>query len=340
MKIKQLSYLIGLSMFLYGCSSTGTEKSVNHAIPVIKERGEGTHLKGLSMTRDFILDSQDDFKGVEEAFERSESKGSKKIFSVKPTGDVKPRAVILLNNKMIVKKSKEGGWFRQKWIPNVEVDLTVRRKNITLCEGFMQLPKATSKGQVDGSNSRDNEVITFMPVLGSNIYNVPTTSDRCNEIIKNHYDYESTKEELDFILSNAKAEGKSPYLAVYESETSPYSSMFLSLGELSDSAIKELSKDWPELIVKVYRHGDAIDPIIAMATVLALDPKLQKAQKDDNWKKVTIATKAAACGGVIAAGTTISLGAFLATPACTEALKEAAYQMGYDLPKFPESWKG
>ena len=349
MKIKQLSYLIGLSMFLYGCSSTGTEKSVNHTIPapvpvmipdsdsepiveknktddgkvekIIKERGDGSHLKGLPMTRDFILDSQDDFRGVEEAFKRSESKGSKKVFSVKPTGDIKPRAVILLTKRVFSRTRGE------PLLGGLTFNLNVKRKNITICEGFLNLPPASPEGGKGPSKDRDNEVITFMPVLGSNINNIPTKPDLCNVLIEDSYDYKNAQKELDFLFGQ-NIKGKSPYLVVYESEDSPYSSMILSLGEFSPSAIKALSKDWSGLIAKVYKHGDTLDPVIGMAIILASDPDLQEAQREDNKANIITIAKTTVCAGSSVVGPSI-----ITTPACIAAIRDAADKLGYPLPE-------
>ena len=281
---------------------------------------DGSYLRGLPMTRDLILDSYNNFQSFDYSFEQAGSKGSKKIFSIKPTGDTKPRAVILLNKK--IHRRLKGTWFPK-------LDLTISRKNITLCEGFMTLPRATAESFA----IRKNEVITFMPVLGENTNNIPQSPEYCRELLENNYDYDSAKEELDFVLTGFNKE-KSPYLAVYESDKSPYSSMILSLGELSPESIKILSKDWSELIIKVYENGDSIDPTVAMATMLSFDPKLQQAQQDSNWKNISFVTREATCEGSIAASSVISLGTFMSTRMCRDAVKEAAYAMGYTVPSF------
>lgn len=304
------------------------EKEANNKVAVTEKSGtassDGSHLRGLPMTRDFILDSYDNFQSFDYTFAQAGSKGSKKIFSIKPTEDTKPRAVILLNKKVF--RKEKGSWFPK-------LDLTISRKNITLCEGFMTLPLATASTSAESREARKNEVITFLPVLGGNISNTLASPDDCQRTLKSNYDYDSAKEELDFVLTGFN-KGRSPYLAVYESDQSPYSSMILSLGELSPEAIKILSKDWSELIIKVYENGDSIDPTVAMATMLSYDPRLQQAQEDSNWTNISIAIRAATCGGAIVAGSVITLGAFANTPMCMNAMEEAAYAMGYTVPSF------
>lgn len=285
---------------------------------------DGSHLRGLPMTRDFILDSYDNFQSFDSTFKQAGSKGSKKIFSIKPTEDTKPRAVILLNRKVFRKEEGSG-------LP--KLDLTISRKNITLCEGFMTLPPATAGTSAESREARKNEVITFLPILGGNANNTLSSPDDCQQALKSNYDYNSAKEELDFILTGFN-KGRSPYLAVYESEKSPYSSMILSLGELSPKAIKVLSTDWSELITKVYENGDSIDPVVAMATMLSYDPILQQAQQDSNWTNISIAIRAATCGGAVVAGSVITLGAFMSTPTCMTAIEAAADAMGYEIPSF------
>jgi len=304
------------------------EKGIDNA-PSVSDRSspdlsDGSHLRGLPMTRDFILDSYDNFQSFDYAFAQAGLKGSKKIFSIKPTGDTKPRAVILLNKK-VFRRTK------RSWFP--KLDLTIKRKNITLCEGFMTLPRATVGDTAESVAIRKNEVITFMPVLGVNANNTPEAPEHCQQLLENNYDYNSAQEELDFILKGFN-KGRSPYLAVYESDKSPYSSMILSLGKLSPESIKILSKDWSELIIKVYENGDSIEPTVAMATMLSYDPKLQQAQQDSNWKNISIAIRAVTCGGAIAAGSVVSLGTFMSTPMCRDAIEEAAYAMGYTVPSF------
>ena len=71
-----------------------------------------------------------------------------------------------------------------------------------------------------------------------------------------------------------------------------------------------------------------------MATMLSYDPRLQQAQEDSNWTNISIAIRAATCGGAITAGSVISLGTFMSTPMCMNAMEEAAYAMGYTVPSF------
>lgn len=347
MNMKLSSCLLALSSILYGCTSSTISPNLPEASPVIvehapspvpiiinesttitidesateghppiKTNSDGTHLKGLPMTRDFIMDSRDDFKDTEDLFQEKGSKGSKKIFSIKPTGNIQPRAVILLKPPSL-------------W------DLTVRKKHISLCEGFMTLPPATpDDGTASKQADRNNEVITFMPVKGTNPNNILLSPGKCGNFIKTNYDYASAQAELDFILAG-KDIGKSPYLAVYESPQSPYSSMVLSLGTLSPDAISVLTENWSDLIMKVYKHGDSIDPTMGTATMLALDPRLQQAQRDAKWRYIKIAVRGATCGGAIAAST-VTLDTLFTTAACKDFIIQAADEMGYELPEnFP-----
>lgn len=343
MNIKLSSCLLALSSILYGCTSSTISPNLLESSPVIvdsepspspviinesttitvdksamkgtpiKTNSDGTHLKGLPMTRDFIMDSHDDFRKTEDLFQTKGSRGSKKIFSIKPTGDIQPRAVILLKSPSLL-----GG--------------TVRKKHISLCEGFMTLPPATPKGGTTSQQAdRNKEVITFMPVKGTNPNNILLSPKNCGSFIKTNYDYASAEVELDFILAG-KNIGKSPYLAVYESPQSPYSSMVLSLGTLSPDAISVLTENWSDLIMKVYKHGDSIDPTMGTATMLALDPRLQQAQRDAQWRYIKIAVTGVTCGGAIAAST-VTLNTLFTTAACKDFILKAADEMGYELPE-------
>lgn len=308
MNIKLSIYVIATTTALYGCASTPPDKVV----------GDGSHLMGLSMTRDFILESRSNYPETDADFQKHGAQGSKKIFSIKPTGYVQPRAVILLENKIL----PSSPW-------NIrDYNLNVRRKNIEICEGFMTLPLATPGTSPDSQQIRDNEVITYMPAKTANKNTLPKVPKDCSSFISEGYDYESSKEELLFVLKDNKKMGKSPYLAVYESPTSPYSSMILSLGTLSPQGITELASRWPELITNVYKLGDSIDPTIGIALMLQNDKSLQRAQDKAAVEKMEVAITGATCGGALA-GSTITLGALLATPACLEFVKKAAWSMGY-----------
>ena len=154
--------LIAMTTILYGCAATpksGTVVSGVISNPVIigdgnKVVGDGSHLLGLPMTRDFILESRNGYQETDIDFQEKGSQGSKKIFSIKPTGSVQPRAVILLENKML----PSSPW--KIW----DYNWNVRRKNIEICKGFMALQPATPGTSPDSQQIRDNEVITFMPV--------------------------------------------------------------------------------------------------------------------------------------------------------------------------------
>lgn len=328
MNIKLSLSLIVITIALYGCATVAPN------VDAIKEVGDGSHLLGLSMTRDFIMDSNNYSKEVNANYQNALVKVAKevaskkrttnnlpdkKIFSIKPIGDINPRAVILLKPTDITRP--------REW--------TVRKKNITLCEGFMTLPMATPGTSQGSQQNRDNEVITFMPINGSNKINAPQFSKDCKDLISNEngygYDYASSSQELEFIL-DGKDTGRSPFLAIYESPTSPYSSMVLSLGELNADTIELLAKNWPELITKVYQSGKSLDPVAATATMLALDPALKKFQRDTRLGYVKIGVTGAICGGAITAST-ITLNALFATPACAKFIREAADAFGYTVPE-------
>lgn len=329
MNIKLSLSLIAITTALYGCASVSPDFD-----GVKKVEGDGSHLIGLSMTRDFIMDSNSYSKEVNANYQNALVKLSqegdstkrtsnnlpdKKIFSIKPVGDINPRSVILLKPVEITR-------FRE-W--------TVRKKNITLCEGFMTLPTATPGTSPGSQQVRDKEVITFMPANGTDKANTPKSPKDCADFISNKngygYDYESSLQELEFIL-DGKDIGRSPFLAVYESPQSPYSSMVLSLGELHPDTIKLLAKNWPELITKVYRSGRNLDPVTATSTMLALDPALKKFQKDTKSGYIKIGVTGAMCGGAITAST-ITLNALFATPACAKFIRDAADAFGYTVPE-------
>lgn len=278
------------------------------------------------MTRDFILGNQATLK--------LEKGGNPKINIIKPMGDTKPRAVILLNNKI-------------EW-----KNILVRRKNLELCQGFMNLPKASDieeqgkKANNAQEKDRKNHVITYMPTTIGNINNLPRTSDDCSAFLTAGYDYESAKDELNFILSQkninrgkdensasgleiSRKQNNSPYIVIYESPQSPYSSMILGFGSASPESIAILAKNWPELLAKVYQTGDPLDPIVAVATMLNHDPVLKEAQKEAMWKNISIVATGAVCGGAISAGTPISLATLFVTPACKKFYEDAKEHLGY-----------
>lgn len=202
-----------------------------------KGLSDGSHIKDSPLTRDFILANQ---------LLKLES-GNSKINSIKPDGEMKPRAVVLLDKNI----------FRS--------GLYVKKKNLELCKGYMTLPlvedielRGIKTGDEQQAN-RKNHVITYMPTLLSNKNNLPKDASDCSNFLANSYDYKSAEDELNFIF-NGRVKGTSPYLVVYESPTSPYSSMILSLGKASPETILILAKNWSDLLVNVYQHGDAFDP--------------------------------------------------------------------------------
>lgn len=304
MNIKSSVSLVALSALLYGCTS-------------LPQRGDGSHLKDVPMSRDFIMDSYDRNSG------KISAQGNNKINSIKPTGDTQPRAVILLENRILP----------SSWWKISEYNLAVRKKNIEICKGFMKLQTV---GELEGEGietgdilkaNRKNHVITYMPTNGINRSNLPSNPDDCQTFIESGYDYQSAEEELSFIFEGKKL-GKSPYLAVYESPSSPYSSMILSIGDLSPEAISVLSSKWPELIMKVYQRGDNIDPQIGIAVMLDNDNALKAAQKDAMWRNIRIAVTGATCGGALA-GSTVTLNVLLATPSCKIFVEQAKDALGY-----------
>jgi hypothetical protein len=316
MNLKLSVCLIAISSILYGCASTGSSDAPLSAPVFDKTVGDGSHLKKLPMSRDFIMDSYDNSKA-------NNAMGSQKINSVKPSGDTQPRAVILLENTMI--PSSVWKLWDYRW--------NVRKKNIEICKGFMKLQtvEAVEENGIKTGDflkaDRKNHVITYMPANGTNKNNLPSQPQGCDSFISNGYDYISASEELAFILEDKKI-GKSPYLAVYESPSSPYSSMILSIGDLSPEAISVLSSKWPELIMKVYQHGDSIDPTIGIAVMLENDASLRQAQKDAMWRNIKIAVSGATCGGALV-GSTVTLNTLLATPACKDFIDRASDAMGY-----------
>ncbi|MGP5175032.1 MULTISPECIES: hypothetical protein [Psychrobacter] len=335
MNIKSSVCLIAISSILYGCSTAPTYSVPPQSAPTIppdKVVGDGSHLLGLPMTRDFITNPSAYTSEANTNYQKAVVKVSeeinagqkttsnlpdKKIFSIKPVGDVKPRAVILLKKGKIMDPTQ--------W--------TVRKKNITVCESFMTLPIATPGGSPGSQQVRDNEVITFMPVNSIDKTSIPLSPKNCEKFIsdKNGYDYVSASQELAFIL-DGKDVGRSPFLAIYESPKSPYSSMVLSLGELSPGALRVLTQSWPELIAKVYQHGNNIDPVAGIATMLLFDSKLKQAQSDAKWGYMKIGVTGAMCGGAFTAST-ITLNTLIATPACSKFILDAADAFGYTIPE-------
>ena len=305
MNIKSPISLVAMTTLLYGCMSTGNY-----------QRDEA-YFAEVPMSRDFIMDSYDRSAVV------VSSEGNHKINTIKPTGDTEPRAVILLENRIL-----PSSWWKLK-----DYNFTVRKKNIELCKGFMKLQRVddleregVETGDILKSN-RKNHVITYMPAKGTNRNNLPSNTDDCQTFVESGYDYQSAAEELSFIFKGEKL-GKSPYVAVYESPSNPYTSMILSIGDLSPEAISVLSSKWPELIMKVYQRGDNLDPQLGVAVMLANDPSLQMAQKDAMWKNIKITFKGAVCTGILASST-VSLTTLMATPSCQGAIEETKDALGY-----------
>lgn len=318
MNIKLSILLLTVPAFLYGCTTTG-DKIV----------ADGSHIVNLPMSRDFIMDSPNNYQAID-------AKGSRKIASIKPTGNIQPRAVVLLEKSILPSSDWRFSDFR----------LNVKRKNIDICKGFMSLTpveKMEIQGQQTGDapkSDRNNHLVSYMPARGINRNNLPQNPEGCRTFISNSYDYNSSSEELSFILGDKKL-GKSPYLALYESPTSPYSSMILSLGSLSPESITYLSSNWSELMKKVYSHGDSVDPTIGIAVMLSLDPQLEKAEREAIKRNVKLGIRAAKCGGDVATVTIpaistgpatifVALGTFVKAPSCRELVKQAAYDMGYE----------
>lgn len=304
MKLKLSAYLVSLSSLFYGCTALTQPDTL--LLSTDKEISNGTNIKDLPLSRDFILNNYT---------KSSLSPGNPKINSIKPQGTTKPRAVLLLDDNPL------------------PFNWTVRKKNVVLCEGFMSLPSSdelVTYGKNIGDATlvnKDNHLITYMPALDKS--SLPRRSGDCSTFITDGYDFRNSKEEISYLLSKSKKLGKAPYLAVYESPLSPYSSMILSLGQLSPEAIRQLTKNWPELMIKVYTHGDNIDDLtIGIATMLKHDPILRKAQNDDHWKNIQIVVTGTACGGAIAAST-VTLNTLLATPACVKFYNDAKDALGY-----------
>ena len=332
MNIKLSLSLIAIASTLYGCTATPSLIGPSVSNPVITENGDkvisdGTHLKGVPMSRDFITNSKTS-EEIQANFKERGSKGSEKIFSIKPTGTTQPRAVILLEKKMF-------SLDLDSRLKIKDLNAKVRRKNIDICQGFMKLTSATVMEETGKKTDdalkadRKNHVVTYMPAIG-NDKNLPKNANDCASFITKGYDYKSAKTELSFILKGSERVGKSPYLAIYESPTSPYSSMVLSLGNLSPQSITLLASEWPELIMKVYKHGKNIDPVAGIAVMLENDEALFQAEEENIAENIEIITKGGFCG-MAAASSPVSLtvGAILALPACTKFVKDSAVAMGY-----------
>lgn len=319
MNIKLSSCLIGISILLYGCAAPQYKMQTAQVVKPRPDKtvGDGSHLKNVTMSRNFVTDSYN------KNTNGGNTEGNEKINSIKPIGDTQPRAVILLENRILPSSL---------WIIK-DYSLNVRKKNIEICKGFMKLQtvEAVEKNGIDTGDilkaDRKNHVITYMPANGINNNNLPSGPEGCQAFVKSGYDYESSAEELSFIFKDKKI-GKSPYLAVYESPSSPYTSMVLSIGDLSPEAINVLASKWPELIMKVYQHGDSIDPQIGIAVMLENDNSLKAAQKDAMWRNIRIGISGTTCG-VVLAGSTITLNALLATPACKYFIDQATEALGY-----------
>lgn len=65
-----------------------------------------------------------------------------------------------------------------------------------------------------------------------------------------------------------------------------------------------------------------------MAIILASDPDLQEAQREDNKANIIIVAKATVCAGSSVVGPSV-----ITTPACIEAIRDAADKLGYSLPE-------
>lgn len=343
--IKIPVFLVAIATVLYGCETTKLPKTSikppppsqiivdDSPVKIINKSFEGkvvsdgSHLKSVPMSRDFVTDSKIS-EEIQANFKEKGSKGSEKIFSIKPTGMIQPRAVILLEKK-IFRLDLDSRWKIK------DFNAKVHRKNIDICQGFMKLTPTTVMQELGKKTDdalkaeRNNHVITYMPAIGNN-KRLPKNADDCDSFITKGYDYKNAEAELSFILGESERLGNSPYLVVYESPQSPYSSMILSLGNLSPHSITLLASEWPELIMKVYEHGDNIDPVAAVAYMLENDKALLRAEEENIAENIEIITQGGYCG-IAAASSPVSLtvGVILALPACTKFIKDAAVATGY-----------
>lgn len=299
-------FTLAIPLILSSCAvnesasmNTGSTPSSNSSsistIPVWKTKSDSSHLPDPDK-KDFYTRSFTDKSGLPETY---------------PKSSHAPRAYLLMTKNFEFKH------------------MTKRAKNLALCQGFMDLPFAYEVLEKENAPKLEDQVITYMFVENVK-YPIPTTPATCSTFIDRVYDYSLSEDEINRILGQ-HPKGKSPYIVLIESKTSPYSSMVLSLGDLSAESIRVLSKKWPILIKNVYIHGAAIDPTIGISMTIDNDPELKESEKKAIRDKISILVDSVSCGIAIG-GTTVTYATILATSSCKKAIQKTAKELGYSSP--------
>jgi hypothetical protein len=272
-------------------------------------------------------EGQFEYNMVEETIWKTESDGSHlpsadnkdfytrsfsdNLRNIYPQNNQAPRALLLMTNKFEF------------------LHMTKRAKNLALCQGFMDLPFAQEVIKKDKGPNLDDQVITYMLVKDAKLP-IPNTPATCSTFIDKVYDYSASQTEIKRVLGD-NPKGKAPYIVLYESQTSPYSSMVLSLGDLSAESIKVISKKWPILIKNVYMYGAAIDPTIGISMSIDNDPELLESEKQALRNKISILVSSVSCVGAVA-GTTVTYASIIGTATCKSAIEKTAAVLGYSSP--------
>ena len=228
---------------------------------------------------------------------------------------VYPTTVILMNNKILSGDS----WFN--------INLTVRAKNFAMCNGWLRLHPQTKEDDRNTDAPDAQKIYNYMLVKSFDSQSL----NNCNHLI-NNYNYDEANAELTKIFNslhskNSLSINDSPYLVLYESQSSPLSSMILPLGDLSAKEIAVLVADWENLISKAYSIGTPFDPYIGLATLIKNNPNIDAAKRENLLENFIITAYVGTCAASITPP--FSLSTLISIPSCQQAYKEIKEKLGY-----------
>lgn len=203
-------------------------------------------------------------------------------------------------------------------------------KNKAVCKGWGNLKASNENDRAN--DARDaKKIYNYMLVNTTGLSN-PTTRNMlfsdCDLLLKT-YNYIEAKTELNKIISQQLPQlspNDAPYLAIYASQSSPFSSMILPLGDLSTAEIEVLVADWENLISEAYRIGEPFDPYLGLGMLIKNHPKIPDAKRQNLIKNIQIVVYVGTCGATLTPP--FSLATLISTPACVEAYNEIRQKIG------------
>lgn len=226
-----------------------------------------------------------------------------------------PTTVILMNNKILSGNS----WFN--------ISPTVRAKNRAMCQGWLRLEHRNPDDDRKKDSPEAKKIYNYMLVNSKDRKSL----ENCTALIAN-YNYTEADAELTRIFNSLSSTTQlsmndSPYLALYESKSSPRNSMILPLGELSAKEIEVLVADWENLIAKTYSIGTPFDPYIGLAILIQNNPNIAAAKRENMLENVKIITYVGTCAASVTPP--LSLAALISIPACQQAYTDIKKKLGY-----------